>query len=222
MKEIIDHPFFSRLSTTQYAQLGAYQEHLLHFNQRINLISREDELHIAERHILHALALTQHDFPSGCTIVDWGTGGGLPAIPLSIVFPDVKVYAVDAVGKKVQAVQAMARRLKLDNLHPWHGRAEDWPGTLDYSVSRATAPLLDLWQWHMCARAEKALLPDKNHWASGLICLKGGDLTSEISALARVLPNLATKMTYLEPLLDRSYFRDKYIVEIYERPVANL
>jgi hypothetical protein len=74
----------------------------------------------------------------------------------------------------------------------------------------------------MCARAEKALLPGKNHWTSGLICLKGVDLTSEISALARVLPNLATKMTYLEPLLDRSYFRDKYIVEIYERPVANL
>ncbi|HMB90396.1 MAG TPA: RsmG family class I SAM-dependent methyltransferase, partial [Rhodothermales bacterium] len=89
MKEIIDHPFYIRLSRVQQDQLVTYQKQLLHLNQRINLISRDTEPFFAERHVLHSLALTDRGFPPGCTIVDWGTGGGLPAIPLAIVFPEV-------------------------------------------------------------------------------------------------------------------------------------
>lgn len=216
MKEIIDHPFIIRLSRVQQDQLAAYQEQLLHLNQRINLISRETEPLFAERHLLHSLALAHRGFPDGCTVVDWGTGGGLPAIPLAIVFPEITVYAIDAVGKKMQALQVMARRLALDNVHPWHGRAEEWPGTLDYSVSRATAPLTNLWQWHVRARGSKTQPSAENHWHPGLICLKGGDLSGEITALTQVFPNVNIKKTDLERLLDRSYFWDKYIVEIYE------
>lgn len=217
MKEITDHPFFIRLSRAQQDQLATYQEQLLHLNQRINLISSDTEPFFAERHLLHSLALAHRGFPDGCTVVDWGTGGGLPAIPLAIVFPEVEVHAVDAVGKKIQAVQMMARRLGLDNVHPWHGRAEDWPGTLDYSVSRATAPLFDLWQWHVQGRASQPLpTPGENHWQPGLICLKGGDLSAEIGTLTQVFPKVNVKKTDLESLLARSYFEDKYIVEIYE------
>ena len=222
MKEVIDHPFLIRLSRAQQDQLVTYQEQLLHLNQRINLISRDTAPFFAERHILHSLALTHRGFPDGCTVVDWGTGGGLPAIPLAIAFPMVHVHAIDAVGKKIQAIQVMARRLDLDNVHPWQGRAEDWPGTLDYSVSRATAPLLDLWHWHVRARtAATARFSEdhwENHWGPGLIALKGGDLSAEIAALTQVFPNVNIKKTDLEPLLARSYFKDKYIVEIYECP----
>src|SRR5690606_41790758 len=106
------------------------------------------EERLFERHILHSLSLTFRKFPAGSTVVDWGTGGGLPAVPLAIVFSDVRIHAVDSVRKKVQAVRTMARRLGLENLDTWHGRAEAYPGDADFSVSRATASLSVLWSWH--------------------------------------------------------------------------
>ena len=116
-----------------------------------------------------------------------GSGGGLPAIPLAAAFPAVTVHAVDAVEKKIQAVRTMGRRLGLDNLHPWHGRAEAWPGGAVFSVSRATAPLVDLWTWHVRIRraADRA---GEGHWRPGLVCLKGGDLGDEIAALRDAYP----------------------------------
>lgn len=202
------------LGAHQRSQLDAFRTELLRFNQRHNLISRETEADFEERHLVHSLALTRKPFPEGSTVVDWGTGGGLPAIPLAIAFPEVTVHAVDAVGKKVQAVRAVARRLGLENLHPWHGRAEAWPGTTVYSVSRATAPLVDLWRWHRRACSTPSAPPAPAAWRPGLICLKGGDLTEEIAALREEGGDLRVEVTPLEPLLGRSYFRDKKIVEV--------
>ena len=205
-----------RLAAAQREQLAAFAQQLLQFNRRLNLISRETEAAFAERHVLHSLALAHRRFPDGSTVVDWGTGGGLPAIPLAIVFPAVEIHAVDAVGKKIQAVRAIGRRLGLANLHPWHGRAEDWPGTAHFSVSRATAPLHDLWRWHRRARSAARSVQEKEMWQPGLICLKGGDLTKEIEALRRAFPAAEVETTPLEPLLGRPYFAEKCIVEIFD------
>ena len=206
----------AHLTAAQREQLAAFEQQLLRFNRRLNLISRETEAAFAERHVLHSLALAHRRFPDGSIVVDWGTGGGLPAIPLAIVFPRVEIHAVDAVGKKIQAVRVMGRRLGLTNLHPWHGRAEEWPGMAHFSVSRATAPLHDLWRWHERARSTKRPVQEKETWQPGLICLKGGDLTVEIETLRRAFPAVQVETTSLQPFLGRPYFTEKCIVEIFD------
>ncbi|HET6567189.1 MAG TPA: 16S rRNA (guanine(527)-N(7))-methyltransferase RsmG [Rhodothermales bacterium] len=201
---------FSEPTATQHEQLAAYARLLKEFNRKINLISRESEAEIDIRHIRHVLALASKPFPSGSIVVDWGTGGGLPAIPLAICFPDVTVHAVDSVGKKVHAVQAMARRLGLTNLKAWHGRAEQWPGRTHYSVSRATAPLVDLWTWHTRVAEPFFPPPDVEMWQPGLICLKGGDLRAEIDELHLRHPDVGVTVTNL----DSDSFEEKVIVEV--------
>jgi len=207
---------FADLTEAQREQLAGFEQQVLHFNRRLNLISSETEAAFAERHVLHSLALAHRRFPAGSTVVDWGTGGGLPAIVLAICFPDVEVHAVDAVGKKIQAVRAMGRRLGLANLHPWHGRAEAWPGTAQFSVSRATAPLSDLWRWHRRVRSTDVAFQKEETWRPGLICLKGGDLNHEIEALRRTHPAVQIKTTPLESLLGRPFFAEKVILEVFE------
>ncbi len=201
------------LSDVQREMLDTFQQLLLHFNSRINLISREDEAHVV-RHVLHALAFTWRGFPAGSIIVDWGTGGGLPAIPLAICYPSVQVHAVDAVGKKVQAVRMMARRLGLENLYAWHGRAEEWPGRAQYSVSRATAPLERLWRWHVRI-SEEVRVEGGSGWPPGLFCLKGGDLRSEIADLKDAFPSVSIERHALRPWLDDPFFTGKYLVEVH-------
>ncbi len=213
MKSTAWNPFES-LAEEQREQLRAFERMLLAFNRKLNLVSRETSAFFEERHVLHALALSVRPFPTGAVVVDWGTGGGLPAIPLAIRFPDVTFHAVDAVGKKIRAVAVMARRLGLDNLHVWHGRAEDWPGHAHYSVSRATAPLVDLWRWHVAVREELALPRPEEAWPPGLICLKGGDLTREIETLRSAFPSVEVETQPLEPLLGRAYFAEKHLVSV--------
>ena len=206
----------AHLSAMQREQLAAFEQQLLQFNRRFNLISRETEAAFAERHVVHSLALAHRRFPDGSVVVDWGTGGGLPAIPLAIAFPNVEIHAVDAVGKKIQAVRAIGRRLGLANLHPWQGRAEDWPGHAHFSVSRATAPLRDLWRWHARVRSTERPVDEEETWHPGLICLKGGYLTDEIDALRRAFPAVEVLTTPLQPLLRPSYFAEKVIVEVFD------
>jgi 16S rRNA (guanine527-N7)-methyltransferase len=208
---------YDALTPVQREQLEGYRALLLQFNRRINLISRETEADFGVRHLLHVLTLTVSVFPAGSRVVDWGTGGGLPAIPLAICFPDVTLYAVDSVRKKVQAVKVMGQRLGLENLVPWHGRAEDWPGTAHYSVSRATAPLRDLWTWH--ARVSASDVPDvpsnaAPRWEPGLICLKGGDLRDEVAALQAAYPGIRVHQRPLQSLLGRDDFAGKYLLEV--------
>jgi 16S rRNA (guanine527-N7)-methyltransferase len=196
-------------------QLHALRDQLLHFNRRINLISREDEAHLWTHHIVHCLALAARPFPAGSVVVDWGTGGGLPALPLAICFPAVEVHAVDAVGKKVRAVRAMGRRLGLDNLHSWHGRAEQWPGQAHYSVSRATAPLATLWRWHRRALLDESPpSADTTAWRPGLLCLKGGDLRGEIADLRAVAAALTIIQHPLQPVLQHPFFAEKMLLEV--------
>jgi len=206
---------FEPLTADQRELLDAFEEQLLRFNKRVNLISSESERHFRTQHLLHCLTLTVRDFPAGCTIVDWGTGGGLPAIPLAICFPDVTVVGVDSVGKKARAVRTTARRLGLDNCYSWTGRAEEWEGKAHYSVSRATAPLATLWRWHRRIAVDPDEPPEDDEWPLGLLALKGGDLRDEIAALRDVDPDARIKRHSLESMLGRNgFFGEKEIVAV--------
>ena len=206
---------FDALTAEQEEQFDALEEQLLRFNQRFNLISPETEDSFRKRHLLHCLTLTVRDFPDGCTIVDWGTGGGLPAIPLAICYPEVTVVGVDSVGTKSRAVRTIARRLGLENCFTWNGRAEEWTGEAHYSVSRATAPLATLWQWHRRVAVPLEETTCDNEWPSGLLALKGGDLSDEIADLRGTAPDVAIERRPLDELLGRNgFFGEKEIVAV--------
>ena len=168
-----------RLQTQQREKLSAFAKLLQQYNRRLNLVSRRTADRGFLRHIQECLALASYRFEKGTSLADWGTGGGLPAVPLAIVFPEVTVYAVDAVQKKIYAINSFKRQLDLPNLKPWHGRAESFVHRINNSVSRATAPLCTLWSWH-----ERAAIQDSNG-RGALYCLKGGDLSGELEALKR-------------------------------------
>lgn len=206
---------FSQLSLSQQETLDRYEKELLRFNQRVNLISSETEDAFRTQHLLHCLTLTVHDFPDGCTVVDWGTGGGLPAIPLAIRYPEVTIVGIDSVGKKVRAVRTIARRLGLDNCFTWNGRAEEWAGEAHFSVSRATAPLADLWRWHRRVAVSLDDAPSDDEWPPGLLALKGGSLSDEIEALRSAGPEVEIERHPLRPLLGRNgFFGEKEIVAV--------
>lgn len=207
---------FDALDARQREQLESYAEQLRSFNRSINLISREDEDAVEEHHLLHCLAFTRRAFPEGAVLVDWGTGGGLPAIPVAIACPHVTVHAVDAVDKKIRAVRTMARRLGLENLHAWHARAESWSGPVDYSISRATAPLELLWRWHVGARREPPLTVPADCWPPGLFCLKGGDLEEEGTELHAAFPSTRVEREPLLPLFERPFFAEKCLLTVVE------
>jgi 16S rRNA (guanine527-N7)-methyltransferase len=214
MDDLVWNPF-ERLTAEQRQQLNALEEMLCRFNERVNLISPDSEHHFRTQHLLHCLTLTVRDFPDGCTIVDWGTGGGLPALPLAICYPEVTVVGVDSVGKKARAVRTMARRLGLDNCYAWAGRAEEWEGTAHYSVSRATAPLVDLWQWHRRVAVDLEEDSGEEEWAPGLLALKGGELGDEIEDLRDAYPSVDVERRPLESLLGRNgFFGEKEIVGV--------
>jgi 16S rRNA (guanine527-N7)-methyltransferase len=214
MPETVWNPI-EALSDEKREKLDAYASLLERYNQRINLISRESVRDLRVQHLVHCLSIAYRSFPAGASVVDWGTGGGLPAIPLAIAFPEVDVYAVDSVGKKVRAVRTFARRLDLDNCFPWEGRAENWTGSAHYSVSRATAPLADLWRWHRrVAHAPSDPVP-ADAWTPGLVCLKGGDLTEEIAALHAEDSDVMVRQRALSSLFGgHDFFAEKKLVVV--------
>ncbi len=204
---------FRQLSDEQRRLLDAYQAMLLDFNRRINLISRDADAEAVRMHCLHCLFLTYRRFPPGALVVDWGTGGGLPAVPLAIACPHIRVIAVDKVEKKVQALRAMIRRLGLANIAVRHSLAEtfaaDTPAEYTYSVSRATAPLRDLREWHDRIAQPCARPIDADTWRPGVICLKGGDLTDEMASVAGETDIERIELADMDP---RPWFRDKAIL----------
>ena len=183
-------------------------------NRRHNLYSEVSTREFWQRHILHSFALASRSFPAGSRVIDWGTGGGIPGIPLAILFPDVHFVLVDAVGKKIRAVEMMTRRMHLANVEAWYGRAETWPGETDYSVSRATAPLHTLWAWHRRTASTSTAKSSEEVWGTGLLCLKGGDLRGEVAALQSAYPEVIVNMQPLGPLLKEPYFEQKSLVHV--------
>src|ERR1700741_4216964 len=161
----------------QFKQLeGLYKE----WNEKINVISRKDIDSLYEKHVLHSLAIAVLcNFNDGAQVVDIGTGGGFPGIPLAIFFPEVEFLLSDSIGKKIKVVQEVAAAIGLKNVTAVHSRVEEIKGRkFDFAVSRAVAPLGDLWKWtnHMIRKGQKS-----DELPNGLVCLKGGDLTKEIA-----------------------------------------
>lgn len=204
----------NKLTADQEARLQTFADELARINQQINLISPATEDEIWKRHILHCLTLTQRGFPEGSVVVDWGSGGGLPALPLAVACPHITVHAVDSVRKKMQAVRMMARRLGVRNIHAHHARTEAWEGgPVHYSVSRATAPLADLWGWHTRVATPLPTVPEAA-WRPGLLTLKGGDLRDEIAELKRESPGVQVESQPLRALLADPYFEDKVLIHV--------
>lgn len=198
---------FTKTQLKQFEQLEAlYKE----WNEKINVISRKDIDTLYERHVLHSLAITAIcNFDKKAEVVDIGTGGGFPGIPLAIFFPEVKFTLTDSIGKKIKVVQEVASAIGLKNVTAVHTRVEDIKEkTFDYAVSRAVAPLGDLWRW---ARPRIAGGQKSDELPNGLICLKGGDLKKEIfeSGLKKV-----TQAWDVHDVFPEETFKDKYIIYV--------
>jgi 16S rRNA (guanine527-N7)-methyltransferase len=178
------------------------------WNEKINVISRKDIDSLYEKHVLHSLAIASvFKFTGGIEIIDIGTGGGFPGIPLAIAFPDVQFHLVDSIGKKLKVVNEVVQALQLKNVTTQHIRAEAIKNRkFDFAVSRAVAPLKDLWQWSNPLLKHKKKTDD---FKNGLICMKGGDLTQEIRE-SRLKPHTWE----ISGLFKEAFFREKYLLYI--------
>lgn len=194
---------FSNLNSLQKEQLEALLPLYNDWNQRINVISRSDMEHFYTRHVLHSLAIAkvQH-FISGSKILDVGTGGGFPGIPLAILFPEVQFTLVDSIGKKIKVVSAVADALELHNVNAFHKRAESVKGTYDFIVSRAVTRMDRFVPWV----EEKISTVNRHEHANGILYLKGGDLTDELASF----PN--AEITPLTQFFTEDFFETKKVV----------
>ena len=203
--------YFPTLDARQLEQLTALGPLYEGWNQKINVISRKDMEHFYEHHVLHSLSIAaKFSFPSNYQVMDLGSGGGFPGIPLAIFFPHVHFHMVDSIGKKLKVVENIAAKIDLRNTSVQHSRAEDIKGReFDLVVSRAVAPLKDLWEWSFPILKIASKKDDKNGGPHGLICLKGGDLKTEI-AQSRCKP----KLWGISQLFEEDFFKDKYLLFI--------
>ncbi len=196
--------YFSEFTDEQVAQLTALQFLYEDWNSKINVISRKDIDELYTRHVLHSLGIAKiMEFKAGSTIMDVGTGGGFPGIPLAILFPDSTFYLIDVIAKKIKVVNEVASALGLNNVKAEQMRAEHVKSNFDFAVSRAVAPLKDLVDLG-CPLIRKGT---NNGIAQGLICLKGGDLNQEISE-----SGLRPKMMPIFKIFPEEYFQEKYII----------
>lgn len=201
--------YFTEFSEEQLAQLKQLEELYKEWNEKINVISRKDIDSLYEKHVLHSLSIAAaFEFAPGSEIIDIGTGGGFPGIPLAIFFPEVKFHLADSIAKKLKVVQAVAEGAGIKNITTQHTRAEDIKGRkFDFAVSRAVAPLKELWQWGKPLLKTTGIIPGNQ--APGLICLKGGDLAVEIQE-SRTKPRIME----IKDLFKEGYFHEKYLLYV--------
>lgn len=201
--------YFSDFTPVQLQQLSALDELYTDWNSKINVISRKDMESLYEKHVLHSLAIAvAFDFAPGSTIVDLGTGGGFPGIPLAIFYPEVKFHLVDSIGKKIKVVNAVAEALELKNVTSAHSRIEDIKDKkFDFVVSRAVAPLKDLWKWSKPLL--KKPVANSTNQKPGLICLKGGDLNTEIAE-----SGCRPRVMEVFEIFAEAYFKEKYLLYV--------
>ena len=172
--------YFPNLDSEQIRQFEALEGLYQIWNAQINVISRKDTDHFYERHVLHSLAIAKIvQFLPGSSVLDIGTGGGFPGIPLAILFPEVQFHLVDSIGKKIKVVQEVAANLGLQNVQASHARAETIKDRYDFIVSRAVTQMPVFLTWVKGKSAKKNLHNFKN----GVLYLKGGDLSEELAGL---------------------------------------
>jgi 16S rRNA (guanine527-N7)-methyltransferase len=211
MKMEILLKYFSDFTERQLEQFRALDELYKEWNAKINVISRKDIDSLYENHILHSLSIAAaFDFPAGMEIIDIGTGGGFPGVPLAIFFPDVKFHLVDSINKKLKVVEAVKEAIGLTNITTQHIRAEEIKNRkFDFAVSRAVAPLKDLLKWSRPLLKNTQFQTESDTYRSGLICLKGGDLAQEIHD-----SHTRPRSIEINSIFPEEYFQEKYILYV--------
>ena len=204
--EIIEK-YFADFTPKQKEQLNALLPLYKEWNEKINVISRKDIDNFYLHHVLHSLTITtQFEFEKGASIMDLGCGGGFPGVPLAIFFPETEFHMVDSINKKLNVVKEIAAAIGLTNITVKHTRAEDIKDRkFDTVVSRAVAPLKDLWQWSR--PLIKRIKTDNENVPNGLICLKGGDLTKEIQE-----SGCKPYVWDIDKVFPEEYFKEKYML----------
>lgn len=205
MTEIIKK-YFPHLTHRQEEQIAALDVLYHDWNAKINVVSRKDIDNLYEHHILHSLAIARRiRFRKGTNVLDFGTGGGFPGIPLAILFPESNFKLIDGTGKKVKVAKEVADSIGLDNVLPVHQRGEDEKGKSDFIVSRAVMPLPDLMKIvrKNIARDQHNALPN------GVMVLKGGNLDEELKPFRKI-----AERTELSQWFDEAWFKEKYLVYV--------
>ena len=198
--------YFKSLTDEQVKQFEQLGELYPEWNEKINVISRKDIENLYVNHILHSLGIAKFtDFKAGSKVLDMGTGGGLPGIPLAIMFPEVHFHLVDRIGKKIKVAQDIADRLGLKNVTPQHGDVKEVKGVFDFVVSRAVMNLDDLVGFVRRSVSRTCI----NSLPNGLICLKGGDLQAEVKKYKK-LAMIADLKDYFE----EEFFDTKKVVYV--------
>lgn len=196
--------YFPQLSAEQQHQIALLDELYRDWNSKINVISRKDIDNLYEHHVLHSMAIARMlNFRPGTRILDFGTGGGFPGIPLAILFPECHFKLIDGTGKKIRVAQEVAQAIGLKNCQPEHLRGEDEKGKYDFVVSRAVMPLPDL------VKIVKKNISKEQHNAlpNGVICLKGGHLDAELKPYRKIV-----EMVELSQWFSEEWFKEKYVI----------
>jgi len=195
---IIYH-YFNQLSEKQKNQIEKLFKVYSYWNAQINVISRKDLDEFYERHVLHSLSIAKViSFAPSSRILDIGTGGGFPGIPLAILFPECKFTLVDSIGKKIKVVQEVAKELELDNVIAMKSRAEDIDEKFDFIVSRAVTEMPKFLTW----TKDKISVKQKNEIKNGILYLKGGDLTEEMKGIKKEIKYYELKNMFNEDFFD--------------------
>ncbi len=198
--------YFPDLTPTQLQQFNQLPELYQYWNSQINVISRKDIDLLFERHVLHSLGIARvMGFLPNEKVLDVGTGGGFPGIPLAILFPETQFYLVDSIGKKIKVVNEVAKAIGLNNLKAEHTRAEQVPDKFDFVISRAVTQLKDFYPW-VKGKFNKT---SKNTFPNGILYLKGGDLEQEIAE-----SGLTVQQFYLKNYFDEEFFETKQVIYV--------
>ena len=199
--------YFPHLTEEQRQQFAALYDLYADWNQKINVISRKDIDNLYEHHVLHSLAIAKAiTFRPGTRILDFGTGGGFPGIPLAILFPDSTFKLIDGTGKKIRVAMEVVQAIGLKNCHPAHLRGEEEKGLYDFVVSRAVMPLPDLMKIvkkNITKKDQKNVLPN------GVIVLKGGDVQGETTPFRNIVEVMDISNWFHE-----DWFKQKYVIYV--------
>jgi len=203
MMEIIQK-YFPNLSAEQQQQFAALDALYRDWNAKINVISRKDIDNLYEHHVLHSMTIARMvNFRPGTRILDFGTGGGFPGIPLAILFPECQFKLIDGTGKKIRVAQEVCNAIGLKNCHPEHLRGEDEKGRYDFVVSRAVMPLPDLVKIVRKNIAKES----KNALPNGILCLKGGNLEAELQPFRKIVESAELSTWFSE-----GWFKEKHVI----------
>jgi len=198
--------YFPDLSIEQREQFALLYSIYSDWNSKINIVSRKDIDKLYLHHVLHSLSIGKViSLANGTRVVDIGTGGGFPGIPLAILFPSVDFTLIDSIGKKITVVKSVADTLGLKNVTAFKSRIEEFSGEFDFAVTRAVAPIPQLMIW-----VKRIVKPGGyNHLPNGLLAQKGGDITKELTNYRKVFEKWR-----ISDFFDEEYFREKFVIFI--------